>query len=387
MNRGISSLLKHRLIVFVGSGGVGKTTTAAALGVAAARAGKRTAVITVDPARRLKDALGLDALCVRPRRVSIPGCDAVLDALALDAKRTFDALVERAAPNEEIAARILANRLYQDLSNGLGGSAEYMAMEKLHELLHAYRYDLVIVDTPPGAHASELLSAPVRLIELLASGAVGILKAPTTIIGGAKTGVARTTLRLILKALQRWTGIDVLNEVSMFINDFEHLIEGFRSRAAEIERELRAGSSSFVLVTGAEPDMIAATLELYEGLKAAHFPVSGVVANRVHRFEALPTGAGDHYPATLRRKLLSNYAELAALSRRDAASLALLTHARLPTLAELPVFENPPTSMDGLIHFADRLTGGSKSRDYSSNNASSLLSGLRLRRLRPTLGD
>ena len=180
---------------------------AAALGVAGALRRRRTAVITVDPAQRLKDTLGLERLSTQPHAVPLGRANGHLDALAIDTKRTFDALIARVAPSVEIANRIFANRLYQELSNELGGSTEYMAMEKLHELLHHEPYELVVVDTPPSTHARDLLTAPLRLLDLLASSAVRILKAPTSLLSGSESGFARVTLRAILKALQRWTGM------------------------------------------------------------------------------------------------------------------------------------------------------------------------------------
>jgi anion-transporting ArsA/GET3 family ATPase len=357
MNRDVARLLKHRLVVCVGSGGVGKTTTAAALGVAAARAGRATAVITFDPARRLKDALGLTELSAQPQRVPLPGLDAPLDALALDTKHTFDALIERVAPNRDVSQRIFANRIYQEVSNGLGGSAEYMAMEKLHELLHLGTYDLVIVDTPPGAHARDLLGAPLRITELLASSAARILKRPASILARPEPGIASTALRLGLKTLEHWSGIEVLKDLSSFVTDFEHLIDGFRSRAEDIERELRDRSASFVLVTTPETDTVAATVEFHHELKNARFPIAGVVVNRVHQFPPLPESSGAKYPAALRHKLSANYLDFTALSHRDAAALdQLRKKTALPVLAVLPVLEVRPASLEGLLSFAKQLT-------------------------------
>jgi len=354
----LRTLLGQQLVVCVGSGGVGKTTTAAALAVAGARARRRTAVITVDPARRLKDSLGLTDLSGQPRRLRLPGTRAAVDALELDTKHTFDALIARVAPSEEIARRILTNRLYQELSNGLGGSAEYMAMEKLHELLSADAYQLVVVDTPPGARARDLLSAPVRLSALLASSAVTILKAPASILSGPEAGLTRTTLRVILRALERWTGVQVLADLSSFAGDFEHLVDGFRSRAGDIERALREPSASFILVTTPEPETVDATIELHRDLREARFPVAGIVANRVHRFPDLPDDAGKRMPKSLLPKLLANYADFAALSRRDRVELARLAdRTALPLLAVLPVLERPPSSIQGLLYFAALLEG------------------------------
>lgn len=358
----LGHLLGRKLIVCMGSGGVGKTSVAAALGLGAARAGRNTAVITVDPARRLKDSLGLSDLSAHPHRVPVPGAEGILDALALDTKRIFDALIARVAPTGDIARRILENRLYQELSNNLGGSAEYMAMEKLYELVHLNTYDLIVVDTPPSSHARDLLSAPLRLSDLLASSAVRILKAPGSILSG-HSGFAHFTLSALLKSLQRWTGLDLLRELSELAAGFEHLIEGFRSRAAEIELALRRPSASFLLVTTPERDTIRATIDFHRELVGGRFPVAGVIVNRLHRFPSVGPEAGLAYPEPLRHKLLANYVDFAALAERDAAALQLLArHVRLPVLASLPVLEQTPSSFDGLARFADLLVGASGSK-------------------------
>jgi anion-transporting ArsA/GET3 family ATPase len=165
----LAELVHHRrLVVCVGSGGVGKTTTAAALGVEAARRGRRVVVLTVDPAQRLKDALGIGTLDGRPRRVPL-GRGIHLDAMLLDVKRTFDELVRGLATTPEQAARVLENRLYQNLSSTLAGTAEYMAIEQVQRLAEDPIYDLLVVDTPPARHAVDFLDAPRRLLALLDS--------------------------------------------------------------------------------------------------------------------------------------------------------------------------------------------------------------------------
>ena len=276
-----------------------------------------------------------------------------LDALALDTKRTFDALIERAAPTPEIAARIRANRLYQELSNELGGSTEYMAMEKLHELLHQGIYDLVVVDTPPSSHARDLLSAPLRMTALLASSAVRILKTPASLLWGADTRLGKATMTALLKALERWTGMHLLQDLSDFAVNFELLADGFRTRAEEIDLALHRADTSFVLVTTSEPDTITATIELERELREERFPVAGVIANRVYDFAPLPGGAARSYPEPLRHKLLTNYADFAALGARDRRSLRRLqSESEVPLLAALPVLEEPPTSLRSLQAFA-----------------------------------
>ncbi len=352
--RSIDDLLHKRLIICVGCGGVGKTTTAAALALAGALHTRRCAVITVDPARRLKDALGLDGLSVDPQRVEVDAT-AHFDALALDTKRTFDALVQRFAPSAPAAQRILANRLYQELSNGLAGSAEYMAMEKLHELVHLHRYQLLIVDTPPSAHVRELLAAPNRLTNLLASRAVSVLQAPARLISGADSALGRLTLSALLKALRRWTGMDLLQDLADFVSGFEHMIEGFSRRAEEVSRLLRAPSTAFVLVTTPEPHTVETTIGFHHEMTESGFPVAGIIANRVLAFPRLPDpdAATAGWEEPLRRKLLRNYAELHELSRRDQRALRHLYDAtQAPLLAAIPAVSDAPTSLEGLQRFA-----------------------------------
>jgi len=346
-----------RLIVTVGAGGVGKTTTAAALALAAALAGRKTAVITVDPARRLKDALGLSELSIDPRPVEFG--DVSFDALALDTKRTFDALVQRFAPSPAVAERIFANRIYDELSRELAGSAEYMAMEKLHELMHTGGYDLVIVDTPPSASARDLLAAPNRLTNLLASKAVGLLQAPTSLLSLSSSGVGRATLSALLKVLQRWTGLQLLDDLADFTGAFEGMLEGFSRRAEEISALLRSEATSFVLVTSTETSTIDTAISFHRDLVGDAFPVAGVIANRVLAFaapDACMLAAAD-WDEPLRTKLLRNQAELHALSLRDARSLEHLQSVTgLRLLAAVPQATEAPTTLDALQRFAAHLS-------------------------------
>lgn len=356
MSRNIRKLLRQRLIVCVGSGGVGKTTTAAALALAGALADRDTAVITVDPARRLKDSLGLSGLELHPNRVPLVETDAILDALALDTKRTFDDLIARVAPSPEIAARIFENPLYQEFSNGLGGSVEYMAMERLLDLLSLDTYDLVVVDTPPSAHAKDLLSAPLRITDFLASRALKFLKSPASVLGLDGSRMTRMALSAIFAALQRWTGMNLLRDLSDFATSFEQMTEGFRTRAEALERDLRCETTSFVLVTTPEPDTVDAAIEFHRELARERFHLAGIIANRVHFFPELAPGCADAYPEPLRRKLLANYADFQTLSDRDARALARLRHETgAPLLATLPALEEPPASFAGLRRFADLL--------------------------------
>lgn len=242
----------------------------------------------------------------------------------------------------------------KELSNELGGSAEYMAMEKLYELLHQERYDLLVVDTPPSAHARDLLSAPLRMSELVTSSAVRILKTPASLLWGNEGSFGRMTLTALLKVLERWTGLHLLQELSDFAANFEQLADGFRVRAQDVDQALRRDDTSFVLVTTPEPNTVAACMDFHRELAELGFPLAGVVANRVFDFPDAPVDAGRQYPESLRRKLLENYEDFVALSQRDRNALARLeAETGLPILAILAALEEPPSSMIGL----DRLTG------------------------------
>lgn len=349
-------LAEKRLIISVGPGGVGKTTTSAALALAAALAGRRVAVITVDPARRLKDALGLADLSVDPHPVRVGGVH--FDALALDAKRTFDDLVRRLAPSPAAAERIFANRIYNELSNELAGSAEYMAMEKLHELVHTGNYDLVVVDTPPSANARDLLAAPNRLTNLLASKAVGILQAPSSLLSFTDNALGRATLSALLKALQRWTGLQLLDDLADFVGGFEGMLAGFSKRAEEIDALLRSDATSFVLVTSTEASTVETTISFHRELVAGEFPVAGVIANRVLSFAAPSVCAAGlaEWEEPLRGKLSRNQTELHALALRDGESLERLQSATgLRLLAAVPQTTEAPASLEALARFARHL--------------------------------
>ncbi len=305
----------------------------------------------------MKDALGLADLRSDPHPVVLGNGAGKFEALAIDTKRTFDRLIERVAATPAAAQRILANRLYRELSGELGGSAEYMAMEKLHELLEQGRYELIIVDTPPSADARALLAAPLRMTELLASQAVQFLKAPSSIITGSESSVMRLTLSTVLKALERWTGMTLLEELADFVGGFEHLIDGFRARAQAIDAALHTAQASFVVVTTAEVNTIEATLTFAAELREVGFPVAGTIANRVYDFPAAARDTARTAPG-LRKKLLANYADFAALSARDRGALARLDgSAAAPLLAVLPVLAEAPASLAGLRHVAELLGG------------------------------
>ena len=289
------ALETKRVVLCVGSGGVGKTTTAAALAVEAARRGRRTAVLTVDPAQRLKDALGLGALGSQARRVplaTVGARGAHLDAFLLDVKRTFDDLVRALATTPEQAERVLQNRLYQNLSGTLAGTAEYMAVETVYRLAEEGNYDLLVVDTPPARHAVDFLDAPRRLLALLDSRAFAILKDPTTILPAAGSRLAHLVLAAVLRALERFTGMGLVGEIGEFVGAIEALTGALRDRVRRVAALLHAESTWLLLVAAPEPRLVAETDTLVRALAAIDLRIGGIVVNRALPRVLFGTGAG-----------------------------------------------------------------------------------------------
>jgi anion-transporting ArsA/GET3 family ATPase len=233
-----------------------------------------------------------------------------------------------------------------------------MAMEKLHELVHQRRYQLLVVDTPPSAHIRDLLAAPNRLLGLLASRAVGLLKTPASLLGLADSAPTRIALSALLKALQRWTGLNLLSDLSDFMAGFEHMIEGFVTRAEEVTRLLRAPSTAFVLVTTADARTVETTIGFHQELAKGGYPVAGIIANRVLSLPALAEPSLLNGDGVLERKLWRTYRELRQLAQRDEAALARLRQETgLPILATVAASSESPTTIAGLERFAGELAG------------------------------
>ncbi|MEB2285928.1 MAG: ArsA family ATPase [Myxococcales bacterium] len=351
-------LRRQRLLVCVGSGGVGKTTAAAALSVAAAGHGRRTAVLTIDPARRLRDALGIASLDGTPHRVPLGrrARGGSLDAIVLDTKRTFDELIERYAPTRAAAERVLTNRIYESLSTALAGSQEYMAMERLHALAGSGDYDLLVVDTPPTQHALDFLEAPERLTALLTSRAAAILQNPSLILAREGSRIAQAVLGAVLRGLERLTGLEMLRDVAEFVGGLEEFSAGFQERAAEVSRFLRAPETSFVLVTTPESARIAETLAFHRELVRAGLPFAGFIVNRV-----LPPGVLGHPPfpdvegaaaadLAFGRKLAALHRRFTALVRAERAEIRRLTAAAPDALVvAVPLATEEPSSLSRLV--------------------------------------
>lgn len=278
-----ATLDRARILVCSGAGGVGKTTVAAAVALRAAERGRRTAVLTIDPARRLAQSMGLDELDNTPRPV--PGVAGNLEAMMLDMKRTFDEIVRTHADPAKAAA-ILANPFYQALSSSFAGTQEYMAMEKLGQLKATGRYDLIVVDTPPTRSALDFLDAPQRLTRFLDGRMVRVLLTPAKAGGRAYVKVVTVGLSVFTGALTRIIGTSVLQDVSQFVAALETMFGGFRERAQATYDLLKAPETAFLVVAAPERDALREAAYFVERLTEEQMPLAGLVVNRVHRSAA-----------------------------------------------------------------------------------------------------
>ncbi|HME04412.1 MAG TPA: ArsA-related P-loop ATPase [Solirubrobacteraceae bacterium] len=324
-----------RICICTGAGGVGKTTTAAAVAVGLAARGQRVAVLTIDPARRLASSLGLEQLDNEPRRVHASHfaghgleLSGELWAMMLDSKRTFDELIELLAPNADTYEAILDNRIYQELSSAVAGSQEFSAMAKLYELDASRRYDAIVLDTPPSRNALDFLYAPQRLTGFLQGRALKVLTAPT----GFAAALAARSSGLVFSALRRVTGIDLLADLSTFFGVLSSVVDGFADRATAVASLLADPATTFLIVTSPEPTPVEEAIFFRRCLAEAGMPFGGLVVNRLRVLartrpaidEASLAGdfGGD---VELAAKSVQALRDMRALAKRDATSLRRLT--------------------------------------------------------------
>jgi anion-transporting ArsA/GET3 family ATPase len=326
-------LAGRRIVICAGSGGVGKTTTSAALAMGLAAAGQRVAVVTIDPAKRLANSLGLAELDNEPRLVDADRfaghgieMQGELWAMQLDAKRTFDELIERLAPDSGVRDDVLGNRIYQQLSGAVAGSQEFTAVAKLYELDRSGRFDVLVLDTPPSRNALDFLDAPDRLTGFLEGRALQVFLAPTGLAArlvGAGTSV-------VLSVLRRLTGVDLLEDLGVFFRALGGLIEGFKERAEGVKALLSDPATTFLIVSSPEREPVEEAI-FFRGKLADHgMPFGGLVVNRVHALDgdAAHEGGAEALEAALGARLAAKvaraHAEERALAERDAAALERL---------------------------------------------------------------
>ena len=318
-----------RIIVCCGSGGVGKTTTAAALGLRAAERGRDAVVITVDPARRLAQSMGLRTLDNAPRRVpGVGGPDgAGLHAMMLDMKRTFDEIVEDHADPQR-ARQILANPFYQSLSSSFAGTQEYMAMEKLGQLRRSNAWDLIVVDTPPSRSALDFLEAPQRLGRFLDSRFLRLLSAPAKVGGRTYMRVLSAGMGVFTGVLTKVLGAQVLKDMQTFVTALDSIFGGFRDRAETTYRLLQAPGTAFVVIAAPERDALREASYFVERLADERMPLAGLVVNRVHRSAVSQLSAARSLAAAEGLEEGSDHALAAAVLRLHAERMQLAERER-----------------------------------------------------------
>jgi len=355
-----------RVLICVGSGGVGKTTTSAALALALAQRGAKVAVVTIDPAKRLAAALGLHELSGEPIRID-PATfaeqgveiDGELWAMMLDAKGTLDGIVARLAPDERAREEILANPVYRELSTAVAGSHELSAIAKLYELNEEHEFDVIVLDTPPSRNALDFLNAPTRLLGFLEGRALQVFLAPsglTARLFGRGTG-------LVFAIFARVTGVDMLGDLSTFFRSLGGVIEGFGERTRGVARLMRDPSSAFLIVTSPEPEPAGEALFLAERLADLGMRRAALIVNRVHLDglgghsteevkELLAPELGDGLAA----RVASNLADFDVLVDRDRATIARLSRAlEEPEPTLVPDLDEDVQDLLGLTRIAEHL--------------------------------
>lgn len=353
------------VVVCVGAGGVGKTTIAATVALCAAASGKSSLVCTIDPAKRLANALGLGELGNSETRISEadlaraglpPG--APMHAMMLDMKRTWDDLIEHSAPADK-KEKILQNRFYQSLSTALAGSQEYIAMEKLCQLKASGRHQLVVLDTPPTAHALDFLDAPNRVLDFLDNEAARWLLTPALAAGKFGLRLFNLGSSYVAKTISKLTGTETLQELASFMLALSGMNEGFRERAEETRELLSADTTSFVLVTSPNLERLDEVVHFHTLLVQNHMKVAAIVVNRVHApvpEAALQSAAALASP--LREKVEQTLREYAAVAAQDAQGIARLREA-CPTapLVQVPRFGLDVHDLPSLWHTGQFLFG------------------------------
>jgi anion-transporting ArsA/GET3 family ATPase len=346
------------VIVTVGSGGVGKTTTAAAIALAGARAGRRVLCLTIDPAKRLATSLGLgtmshEAQLIDRAVIGLPAdSKGSLTAMMLDVRRTFDELVERYADSREARDRILNNAIYQQIAGSLAGTPEYMAMEKLYSLKDDNRYDLIVLDTPPTSNAIDFLEAPDRMVAAMDSPTVQAFVQAFEKGGSLSLKLLSKAMAQVLSGLSKFTGAGFLEQVAGFLTDIQSLFGGFRDRALKVREELKAPNVAFVVVSSPEPMAVTEAMFFGEKLTEGGMRVEALVFNRVRRSGVVDISsparianvlseAGVEPHVELAAGVLKAYQDASVWARRDANEIARARREMqsVARVVEVPAFD------------------------------------------------
>lgn len=350
-------LSSRRVVITVGCGGVGKTTVAASLALAAARSGRRVLCLTIDPAKRLATSLGLREM--RSEAQEIPpelwGATkgGALTAMMLDVRHTFDGLVTQYAGSDAARDRILNNRIYREVAGSLAGTPEYMAMEKLYALRDDPRYDLIVLDTPPTSNALDFLDAPDKMIGAVDSPAIRAFVGAFERTGKLSFNLVSKAMEKVLSGLGSFTGLEFLTQVAEFLNDIQSLFGGFKERAARVREAMMGRDVAFVLVTSPDPMAVGEAMFFLDRLQSSGMNAEGLVVNRVRFAEDLAAPSNDRVAGLLREARVEPSNDLAAAfsrawrdasvwARRDAAEVARARRemASIPRHVVVPAFED-----------------------------------------------
>ena len=357
-------LAGKRVCICAGSGGVGKTTTSAAVAAGLAARGAKVAVLTIDPAKRLADSLGLKELGNEPTQVGIE-TEGELWAMMLDPKATFDELVRKHAPDEETRDRILENRIYREISNALAGSQEYMAMEKLYEIHQEGRYDMLVLDTPPSRNALDFLEAPRRLTQFIEGRGMKLFMKPT----GLGMKVMGRGTSVMFSILRRLVGFDLIADLGEFFSAFSGMVDGFQERAKRVNELLANRETAFLIVCGPQGEPISEAVYFHRKLVEAQLPVGGVIVNKVHytppHMNNGQGGAGETdadlesgevgdelrrlLDTDLAERVAANFSDYQALAARDARNIEHLAQemGRKPVI-RVPYLDEDVHDLEGL---------------------------------------
>jgi anion-transporting ArsA/GET3 family ATPase len=363
------------ICICAGSGGVGKTTTSAAIAVGMAARGLKVCVLTIDPAKRLADSLGLkelgnEAKRVDPELFAAQGVEikGELWAMMLDAKATFDELIARQAPDEESRDRVLGNRIYQQISSALAGSQEYMAMEKLFELHSEGRFDLLVLDTPPTRNALDFLDAPKRLTQFIEGRSLRVFMKPT----GLAAKVAGRGASVALSVFKRIVGFDLLADLAEFFNAFGGMVDGFQARAKRVNSLLADSRTCFLVVCGPQGEPIDEAVYFHRKLVEAKLPFGGMIVNKVHypaeRLRGDPADLEQNLAARLgdddlAGRVAENFADYQALAERDARNIERLAgEMRSRGVIRVPYLDEDVHDLAGLAQINRYLFASSEER-------------------------
>ena len=377
-----SLIANHKIVVCVGTGGVGKTTVAASFAVHGAMTGRRAMVLTIDPARRLAQSLGLDELRGNRQEIVLSdltkGGRAITGSLSagmLDQKSAWDEFISRHAPNEEASRAILRNEFYQQMSRSFAGSTEYMAIEELCRIDESGEYDLIVLDTPPTGHALDFLEAPRRLEDFLDRSMIGWFVKPYASFGWSAWKTASRSVKFLFERIERATGVETLRQISEFFVAMEAMFDGIAERSRRVGDVLTSARTAFVLVTGPDEQVLGQSEMLTEKVALLGMQLRGVVVNRLH---PLPAGADDLFAGSaLERRLADVLAQRGIVDEEAVAWLATnhlaaqkLAHAEaerrrvfeegLPAgivVQPVPEFEADVHDLPSLARFADVVCG------------------------------